>query len=232
MEAIIVAAGSSRRMGFDKLAAHIAGKSVLAHSLQAFDVCPEVTRILLVCSDPKTENIRQSLGGVSKSCAIIPGGEERADSVRNGLHALSPDCAYVAIHDAARPLILPEQISEALVLAKKNGSCTLAEPCTDTLHRASIDDAYRPHGLLTSTVNREHVWRIQTPQVFQLSLLFAALHQAAKKKTPLTDEASAIIASGHGVSILPCAIPNFKITFPQDLELAEDILSRRFQGDV
>lgn len=224
MEAILVAAGSSRRMGFDKLSASLCGRSVLENSLRAFAATSEVSRILLVCADPEAAHVIEAVSGIDKPCRVLCGGKERADSVRNGLAAVSGNCAYVAIHDAARPLIRPEQIRDAFLLAQESGACTLAEPCADTLHRAAED------GLLRSTLDRKNVWRIQTPQIFQRDLLLESLRLAEQKGVALTDEASAVIAAGHGVAVLPSATPNFKITLPQDIELARAILERHLQS--
>jgi len=215
LEAVVVAAGSSRRMGFDKLAAPLVGRSVLEISLQAFLDCPAVSRIVLVLSEGGQPPVST---GSPKEVVVASGGAERADSVRNGLARVSASCTHVAVHDAARPLVTPAQIEQAFDLAHEWGAATLAEPCADTLHRVGED------GHLQSTVDRTGLWRMQTPQIFERSLLESALKQATGS---FTDEAGAVIQAGKSVAMLESESPNFKITYARDLPLAELILRSR-----
>src|SRR5689334_8197219 len=115
LSAIIVAGGSSQRMGFDKLFAIIAGEPVLAHALRAFDHATFVSEIIVVAREERHDEISKLVGdaGLEKVRAIVPGGERRQDSVRAGLSRIDSRATYVAVHDAARPLITREQIERA-----------------------------------------------------------------------------------------------------------------------
>src|SRR6266853_5980227 len=123
--AIIVAAGSSRRMGFDKIFASLLGRPVLYWSIAAFQECPDIDEIIVVTRADKVDDVQKLVAAetLSKVRAVVEGGPERHLSVWNGLRAASAEGSqYVAIHDAARPLITPGLISECLALARKNGS--------------------------------------------------------------------------------------------------------------
>jgi 2-C-methyl-D-erythritol 4-phosphate cytidylyltransferase len=213
-EAVVVAGGSSRRMGIDKLRAPIAGHPLLLWSVRLFLAMNEWQRIVVVLSDDELAGILP----VDNRIVITRGGDERAGSVRAGLAGLSPACSHVAIHDAARPLALAEDVRSCLSKAVEIGACILGEPCTDTLHRADRD------GRLFTTVERESLWRAQTPQIFALPLLMDCLAEATG---PLTDEAGALIACGRKVGVLSPRGPNFKVTYPADLELANFVLEQR-----
>lgn len=217
--AIIVASGSSRRMGFDKLMATLAGKSVLAHSLKAFAACPAIEEIILVTDPERFRSL--DLSGIEDKIVRVDGGPERQHSVANGLAALSPDCQLVAIHDGARPLITPEAITLALDAAAVHGAATLARAITDTLKRADSDDFIKGG---QATVARENLWAMETPQCFRLRLLQEAYRQVQKDEITVTDEVSALQHLGHSIKLLPNPSPNLKVTFPSDLTLAEKLL--------
>ena len=138
LTAIIVAAGSSQRMGFDKLLALLGDKPVLAHTINAFEQTDSVQEIILVARSERVEEFgelaRQS--GFKKVRHIIPGGEQRHDSVRAGLERVMSTAEFIAVHDGARPLITPEQIEHVLAQARQYGGAALAAPITDTLKRA------------------------------------------------------------------------------------------------
>ena len=214
LTAVVVAAGKSRRMGFDKLRAELAGKPVRAHSLQAFEDCEDVTEIIWVIAPdeeppPLTGKITQA----------IPGGDERHHSVWNGLQAVTTE--FVAVHDAARPLITPAAISVCYEVAQESGAAVCCEPESDTLHRANDDR------LLVEPVSRENLWRMQIPQIFRTVLLRAAYEKIRTTHAAVTDEVSAVLAIGGEVRLWSNPEWNFKITYPRDLELAEFILQQR-----
>jgi len=224
MIAIMVAAGSSRRMGFDKVTADLAGKPVVIHSLLAFEACASVERIVLVTREERIAEFK-ALGekfGVSKLDYVVAGGAERHLSVWNGMQAakLKPD-DYVAVHDAARPLITPAAIELCLAKAKHHGASACATPVTDTLQRANAD------GVVTGGVERDHLWAMQTPQIFLASLLERAYQQVMRKGDLVTDEVSAVHRMGVSVALTRIDEPNFKITLPRDLELARLVLKSR-----
>ena len=224
MIAILVAAGSSRRMGFDKLTADLAGKPVAVHSLLAFEACPSVERIVLVVRQERIAEFEALCRKfeISKLVSLVPGGAERHLSVWNGIQA-AQSRDYLAVHDAARPLITPAAIEACLTKAKHHGASACAAPVADTLKRASAD------GVVTGGVERDHLWAMQTPQIFQAELLERAYQQILRTKEAVTDEVSAVQRLGVSVVLTRIDEPNFKITHPRDLDLAQLVLQSRNQ---
>jgi 2-C-methyl-D-erythritol 4-phosphate cytidylyltransferase len=223
LSAIIVAAGSSQRMGFDKLLALLGDKPVLAHTLDAFERAGCVDEIILVARAERVselqELVRQSK--LKKVRDVVAGGTHRQDSVRAGLERLNADAHYVAVHDAARPLVMPEQIERVFALARQHGAAALAEPITDTLKRAD------ENRFVTGSVAREGLYAMQTPQIFSRDLLMDAYAGVAAKNLSITDEVSAVEHLGAKVLLVPNEEFNVKITYPRDLLLAQSALTRR-----
>lgn len=220
--AVIVAAGSSRRMGFDKLTAPLEGKPLIVHSLAAFQACPEVRTIVLVCPAEREAEFVEYARPFSKVASIVPGGRERVESVLAGVSALSAEAAsLVAVHDGARPLITPEAITACYRAACIVGASVSAEPVTDTLHRAD------ERGNCIETVSRQNLWRMQTPQVMGIEVLKSLLETAHTEGGAVTDEISLLIRSGGQARVVENASWNFKVTYPRDLELAEMIFKQR-----
>ncbi len=223
LTAIIVAGGSGRRMGFDKIFASLGGKPVIAHVLSAFGEAAGVGAILLVGRADRLEELREiaaSRGG-AKVRDVIAGGAERQDSVMAGLAALPPDCDFVAVHDAARPLVRPTEIERVYEAARMHGAAALAAPVTDTLKRANAAQ------MVTASVERAGLFAMQTPQIFARHLLEEAYAKVRAEGFSITDEVSAVQNLGHEVVLVPNDAPNFKLTFPSDLALAELILRSR-----
>ena len=224
VSAIIVAAGLSRRMGFDKIFAPLAGKPVLFYSLRAFSDCPEIDEILVVTHEDRVDDVealveRENLTKVTK---VITGGEERHLSVWNGLQAIeSKGSEFVAIHDGARALTTPEVIRACLKMARESGAACCASQIPDTVKRAS------PEHMVTESVERTGLWAMQTPQIFASSLILQAYASVIAKKEMVTDEVSAVQKLGTRIALLKNDDWNFKITFPHDLELAEHVLALR-----
>jgi 2-C-methyl-D-erythritol 4-phosphate cytidylyltransferase len=225
LSAIIVAAGSSRRMGFNKLFATIAGKPVIAHAIQAFERSRSVTEIIIVARKDQHDEIRglARAKGFKKVRAIIAGGEYRQDSVRAGLDRLGDEAKYVAVHDAARPLVTPEQIDRVYAQCRVHGAATLAEPINDTLKRADVDL------MITASVDRHQLYAMQTPQIFERGLIEEAYRAVYAGNVSVTDEVSAIERLGRKVVLVLNEDFNFKITYPRDLGLAEFVLKQREQ---
>jgi 2-C-methyl-D-erythritol 4-phosphate cytidylyltransferase len=226
LSAIIVAAGSSRRMGFNKLFASIAGKPVIAHTIRAFERASSVTEIIVVACEDRHDEIRQIADNESfkKVRSIIGGGEHRQDSVRAGLDRLSVDAKYVAVHDAARPLITPEQIERVFEKCQSHGAAALAEPISDTLKRADVDL------VITDSVERHQLYAMQTPQIFARGLIEEAYRAVYTEKVSVTDEVSAVARLGGKVVLVLTDDFNFKITYPRDLPIAELVLKERTRG--
>lgn len=225
--AIIVAAGNSRRMGFDKLLHSLRGRPVMAHSIVAFDSCPEIDEIILVARPEQLATLKDLVREecVSKVSQIIAGGAERHLSVWNGLQAVDSAAEHVAIHDGARPLVTPALIRACLRLAQKTGAACCASPIADTVKRASNDQ------YVTESVERTGLWAMQTPQVFSRSIITAAYADLIAKEQVATDEVSAVQRHGAPVSLLRNDDWNFKITFPNDLAMAEQVLTMRENTD-
>lgn len=223
LTAIIVAAGSSQRMGMDKLFALVGGKPVIAHTINAFEHTDCVDEIILVGRAERLPELQELVRRAEsrKVRHIVAGGEHRQDSVRAGLNLLAPGALYVAVHDAARPFITSEQIGRVLELARQHGAAALAEPITETLKRAD------EHCFVRGGVDRERLYAMQTPQIFSRALLVDAYDAVAAKRLSITDEVSAVEHLGAKVLLVPNDQFNLKITFPRDLLLAEYFLSQR-----
>lgn len=223
LTAIIVAAGSSQRMGMDKLFALVGCKPVIAHTLNAFEHTDCVDEIILVGRAERLPELQELVRRAEsrKVRHIVAGGEHRQDSVRAGLNLLAPGARYVAVHDAARPFITSEQIGRVLELARQHGAAALAEPITETLKRADENCFVR------GGVDRERLYAMQTPQIFSRDLLVDAYDAVAANRLSITDEVSAVEHFGAKVLLVPNDQFNLKITFPRDLLLAEYFLSQR-----
>ena len=224
LTALIVAAGSSQRMGFDKLFADLAGKPVVAWSVAAFEACAAVDQIVVV-TRPEREPLFRTLAlseGWAKLRAILPGGAQRHLSVWNGLQTLAntPD-DYVAVHDGARPLVTPDMITRCLETARATGAACCAAPVSDTLKRADSN------GRIVGSVDRQDLWAMQTPQTFSVPKLVAAYRQVIDAGLTVTDETSALEHADQPISLLNSGDFNLKITYPQDLELARHLLALR-----
>ncbi|HEY8901733.1 MAG TPA: 2-C-methyl-D-erythritol 4-phosphate cytidylyltransferase [Chthoniobacterales bacterium] len=221
LSAVLVAAGSSRRMGFDKILTPIAGEPLIRHAVRAFQICAAVREIVIVCAREREAEVRAVLKDAGKVTTIVAGGASRQESVWNGLEALGADAEFVAVHDAARPLITPELITRCFEAAVAHGAATAAEPVIDTLQRA--DDL----GNCAEVVEREGLWRMQTPQVFRLPDLRRAMEGVRASGASVTDETSALRRMGGKVFLVENCDWNFKVTFPRDVAVAEFILQSR-----
>ena len=221
VSAIIVAAGGSRRMGFDKLSADLCGRPVLSHAIEAFCRCDAVFEVIIVCSDANAEWVDAIVGVVEnkeKIAGTVRGGAERHLSVWNGIEAARRDAEMLAVHDGARPLVTPEAISSCVTVAAETGAATLAHPINDTVKRCDSD------GQVIEAVDRTGLWAMETPQVFRAALLRDAYRSILDRGEIVTDEVSAVQASGHNVRVVVGDRPNPKITWPGDLAPAARIL--------
>ena len=235
LSAIIVAAGSSRRTGFDKLFAKIAGAPVIAHTIRAFERAPSVNEIIVVAREDRHGEIKKIVREetLKKVRPIIRGGEHRQDSVRAGLGSVNPDAKYVAVHDAARPLITPERIERVFEQCRAHRGAASAEPINDTLKRADVDSFRSRSGqvlVVTGSVDRHQLYAMQTPQIFERALIEEAYRTVYAKNISVTDEVSAAEWLGCNVVLVLNDDFNFKITYPRDLPLAEFVLKQRMQS--
>ena len=212
--AVIVAAGASRRMGFDKLACRLpGGQTVLEASIAAFAAHPVVTELVLVAGANRAA-CEQIAGSCPKPCRVVPGGATRAESVRAGVQAAAGE--YVAIHDAARPFVGAAVITAALEGAVRTGAAVPAVPVKDTVKIAAAD------GLVRQTPDRAALFAVQTPQCFKRADYLQALAEVPPDKARLvTDDGSLFELAGRPVELTAGNYANYKITTPEDLPAAE-----------
>ena len=218
--AVIVAAGSSRRMGGEnKLLLSLGGQPVLAHTLCAFQKCPAVRDIVLVCREedivPYSE-LAQAFG-VDKLRTVTRGGDTRTASVLAGVSASPEDAVLVAVHDGARPLVSEAVVTEAIAAAVEHGAAAPVVPVKDSIKRIE-------NGVIAADVPRDTLAAVQTPQVFRRELLLRALHQAAQSGKTYTDDCAAVEAIGQTVRATHGSYENIKITTPEDIAVAEAFL--------
>ena len=221
---ILPAAGNSSRFrGFEqkKPFVDLAGEPVWRRTVRAFGKRQDVTQILLILADSdRTEFIErfgEHLGGVE----VVGGGPSRAESVVNGLRALRESVEFVAVHDAARPLITKRVIDSVFAAAVATGAAIPGVPITSTVKR--IDE----EGQVDATIDRLHLMLAQTPQTFARQVLLDAYTLARQDLLDYTDEASLIEATGHPVTVTKGSWDNIKITTEDDFHMAETILARR-----
>jgi 2-C-methyl-D-erythritol 4-phosphate cytidylyltransferase len=224
--ALVPAAGVGARSGADrpKQYVSIAGRAMMAHTLDALLAVPDLAATLVVLS-PEDDQFEAAVPGFAGERGWVArcGGATRAESVANGLAELLARGAqphdWVLVHDAARCLLRPEWV-ERLIAACADDEVggLLALPVADTLKEA---DAL---GRVAATVDRRGKWAAQTPQMFRLGLLRPALAAAGDA---VTDESSAIEALGHRPLLVESPLENFKVTWPADFALAERLLRSR-----
>jgi len=204
-------------MGFDKLTALLAKQPVLVRTVERFASCPDVDEIVVVAHAERVESFLSMLedAGASKLTRIVPGGAERHLSVWAGVQAADHKAGLIAVHDGARPLIRPETISKVVQRAAICGAVALAAPVVETLKRADAEQR------VVGSVDRVGLWSMQTPQVFRRDWLVAAYERVLARGESVTDEVSAVQAAGFSVELLTNGGWNTKITYPEDLDLAQ-----------
>jgi 2-C-methyl-D-erythritol 4-phosphate cytidylyltransferase len=214
--AMIVAAGSSQRMGFDKLAGLLDGVTVLKRTLDAILAAESISDVIVVCPAERWELLGCSI--FPKPVKRVDGGSTRQDSVAAGLAALSKESGYVAVHDGARPLVTPHDIDRCVAAAREHRAAALARRVTETLKRANAED------FTTASLSRDQLWFMETPQVFELGLLKEGYACITAQGRIVTDEVSAMEAIRIPVKLIESTSPNLKITTPTDLALAAALL--------
>jgi len=216
---VIVGAGSSQRMGMDKVFMPLAKKPLLAWSVDVCQNCELVNQIIIVLNESKLDLGRRLVAerGWSKVVEVCPGGDRRQDSVRHGLNRLK-DCDWVVIHDGARPFLTLDLIRDGLEAARATGAAVVAVPVKDTVKLGGSDLMVR------GTLNRQELWAVQTPQVFRFDIIAKAHEQV---KNDVTDDASMVEQLGYKVKLYMGSYDNIKITTPEDLALAELIVRKK-----
>ncbi len=221
--ALIPAAGRGRRMGAEKPKAFLSlgGVPILAHTLKRFEECRLVDEVLPLVPSGEgvfwAEEIVRRFG-FKKMPRILPGGEERQDSVFVGLKAVQGRADWVIIHDGARPFVPPELIERALSELSRSQAVVAALPAYETLKEVS------PGKEVLRTVDRSPLWMIQTPQAFAFPVIFRAHEKARQDCFVGTDDSSLVERLGIPVRIIQGSKFNFKITTSEDLAIAEAFL--------
>lgn len=213
--AILVAAGRSSRMGFDKLWADLGGEPVLAHALRML-ASAGLNQLVMVVSAERMAQAHALLERLQVAAEVCAGGERRRDSVAIGLARLGR-CEWIVVHDAARPFATSMLIQDGLRTALATGAAVAAIPMADTTK-------WVRDGVVVETLPREEVWRVQTPQVFRRVVLERAL---AFSNEDVGDEATLVERMGGSVRVFPGTADNLKLTTPEDLHVAAAMLSAR-----
>lgn len=213
--AVIVAAGSASRMGgIDKVMAPLAGRPMIVHTVEKFQRCALIQEIVIVTREDLVEEIHLLCGEFDKVQAVVVGGSSRQKSVDAGLQALSKSVKLAAVHDGARPLVSRDVIEKTIHAANRYDAAAPAVPVKDTIKTVESS-------LVTSTPDRSKLFAVQTPQVFDLDLLRAALKKAENDGAEVTDDCSAVERMGMSVKIVTGDERNMKVTTPMDLRVAE-----------
>ncbi len=217
ISAVIVAAGSSRRMKSDvpKILMEILGEKVIHRTARAFDNNDYVDEIVVVTREQDIEEISSILWDMAKLKTVVHGGSERQESVLNGVHAASGD--IIAIHDGARPLVSDEEIRQVIEDAEKYGAATLSAVPKDTVKVADKD------GFVSETPNRSTLRNIYTPQVFGREEYLSAAESEEAKKAMYTDDCQLFEKLNKRVFLSEGKYTNIKITTPEDLAIATAI---------
>ena len=229
--AVIVAGGSGERFGDPrgKQFVELAGLPLMCWSIAAFEQAPSVARLVVVCAPDRAAQVEKDVLAwlsLKKPVALAPSGATRQDSVLSGLGAVPRDLEFVAVHDAARPLVEAEMIEAAIAAVRQDPALAGA-----ILATRSVDTLKLVEGTtIVATPDRSFYWAAQTPQVFRRRVLLAAHKAAARDEYLGTDDASLVERMGGKVRVVESSRDNIKVTLPEDLALAEAALERRLLG--
>jgi 2-C-methyl-D-erythritol 4-phosphate cytidylyltransferase len=197
---------------------------MLAHTLLVFQRAAEIDEIIPILSEEDMEGCLRDVieqYHITKVKTLVVGGKERQDSVANGLQKLEKGASIVLVHDGVRPFVTNEMIKESVDLAKKGDCVAVGVPIKDTIKE--VDDKR----IVRHTLERNRLWAIQTPQTFPAKVLKRAYAESYKHNVCGTDDATLVERAGGTVRVIMGSYDNIKITTPEDLTLAEDILKRR-----
>ena len=223
VSAIIPAAGIGKRFHRDlpKQFLTINDKPILAYTLQRVHACEKIDAIYLVVPEDKIRHCEKEVvgkEGFPKVKKVIAGGRERQDSVYHGIRELDQGVDIVVIHDGVRPFVDPKMFSDVIDEAEKYGAAITAIPEIDTVKKVSAE------GTVEETLDRESVWRVQTPQAFQYDIIKKAFEEAFQDHYYGTDDSSLVERAGYRVKVIPGKPSNIKITTPEDLEFGRKFL--------
>ncbi|MGW8285409.1 MAG: 2-C-methyl-D-erythritol 4-phosphate cytidylyltransferase [Candidatus Deferrimicrobiaceae bacterium] len=218
--AIIVAAGGGKRMGGDlpKQFLPLAGRPLLDRSLSAFTGSPRIDGIVLALPPSLSNEVKESYQQVAKVIAVVDGGAERQDSVRNALMVVPEEAEIILVHDAVRPFVSQDLLDRCVELAQEHGAVVPVVPVRDTVKQWNRVEK------TLSTRDRSELMLAQTPQGFRAGILRDAYGRAGEEGRKGTDDASLVEGAGYPVIPLPGEEANVKITIPEDLRIAEGLL--------
>ena len=221
--AIIAAAGAGTRMASNrpKQFLLLAGTPVIFHTLKPFEECEQIHEVIVVLPAEESAGFLSMVAkyGLRKVARVVPGGATRADSVKRGLTAIrSATAEIVAVHDGVRPFVTVEEIDKTVEAARLHGAAILVAPVTDTIKQISEQR-------VVTTLDRSGLRRALTPQCFEYELLRQAYQEAEVSDPSLTDESVLVERLGRSVSIVEGSSRNIKITTPEDLLVAEALLT-------
>ena len=223
--AVILAAGSSTRMGKgSKQFMEINGIPCLARTLLAFQDCRNIDDIIIVAKRGEERSCLELAKnyGITKLLRVVTGGANRTESAINGFLTVPEESSYVAIHDGARPLITPLEITNVIFAAQEHKCAVAATRVTDTVKKVKKDTTF-----VDETLDRSLLFAVQTPQVFYRHLYEALCLSAKRDNFTATDDASIAEHYGHTVKLVETSRENIKITTPFDIALAEVLLEKR-----
>ena len=224
--AIIPAAGIGARMHADraKQMLELGGVPLIVHTLRRFEQCDQVDRVILVLQPNLTQEVLAlvSRHNLKKVARVVAGGAERQDSVYRGLLVIKPeDAGIIAVHDAVRPFVRPDEIRAVIERAESKGAALMAVAATDTIKQVKTSRVQR-------TLERRQIFYAQTPQAFRYEIIREAYERAYRDGFMATDDSQLVERLGHRVSVVEGSPINIKITRPFDLKLAEVIHSEFF----
>lgn len=219
--AVVPAAGSSTRMGQDKLLMPLGDAPALLWTLRALEGCPYINEIIVVTREDLIVPVGQLCrdAALDKVRKVVLGGGTRTASVLAGIREADPAAELIAIHDAARPLVTLGVLNAAIEKAAQFGAAAPAVPVKDTIKRAV-------NGVVESTPDREGLFAVQTPQVFEHGLILGALEKAMADGVELTDDCAAVERLGVPVYLTAGSYENLKLTTPEDVTAAEAVMER------
>ena len=206
----------------DKLFLDLAGRPVIAHTWARFDAIHAIHDIVLVVRAGMQDHFNRlhAQFKFTKPFQLVAGGQERQDSVWNGLEALRSGCKVVAIQDGARPCTPASVISQTIEAAGTSGAAVAAQRVTDTIKESRDGEVISAH------LQRKLLWAVQTPQAFRVAIIRRALEAARAKGLSITDDTAACEIIGQPVRLVECALPNPKVTLPSDLPYIHQLITR------
>ncbi|SCZ05611.1 2-C-methyl-D-erythritol 4-phosphate cytidylyltransferase [Alkaliphilus peptidifermentans] len=223
--AIVVAAGKGRRVGreINKQYIKINNKPIVAYTLEVLQKSISIDGIILVVGKGEIDYCREKIVNkydLAKVISIIEGGKERVNSVANGIAKLPKDCSIVIIQDGARPFLSEEMIEMTITGAEEVGGAIVAVPVKDTIKVVNSNME------VEKTVDRSKLWSIQTPQAFKASLIKEIYQTLSEADKEITDDAMLFERAGYTVKIIMGSYRNIKITTPEDLFVAEEMIKK------